>query len=91
MRFIHRTLPAPTLISPKRTITPQELLEAAAHPDPKKQGEQLCEAHFWFGEYLMIKGLPEEAAQEFQTAADTCPVHFFEYWGAKSELQRLRH
>ncbi len=86
-----KTWPGPVISLYQATIGPKAVLEAAANPNPKKQREQLCEAHFYLGEYDLLHGLQKEANGEFQTASDTCPLGFTEYWAAKVELKRHGH
>ncbi len=70
-------------------VTPESVLTAAADPDAKKQREQLCEAYFYVGEYLLLQDRWDEAATMFRSALDTSVTEFLEYTGAKAELDRI--
>ncbi len=70
-------------------VTPEWVLTAAADPDLKKQREQLCEAYFYVGEYLLLQGRRDEAVTMFRRALDTRVTKFLEYTGAKVELERI--
>ncbi len=70
-------------------VTPETVLTAAADPDPKKQREQLCEAYFYVGEYMLLQDQWDEAATMFRRALGTGVTEFVEYTGAKVELERI--
>ncbi len=70
-------------------VTLEPVLTAAADPDPKKQREQLCEAYFYVGEYLLLHSRRDEAVTMFRRALDTGVTEFLEYTGAKVELERI--
>ena len=71
--------------------TAREVLLAAEDPflDEGSQREQLCEAYFYLGEYLLLRGQRNEAAGMFRKALATGAKDFVEYDAAKVELERL--
>jgi rhomboid protease GluP len=71
-------------------IAPEALLVAATHTDPKRQAEQRCEAHYYLGQWRVIRGEQELATLHFRSAQNECPTLFLEYTGASAELKRLR-
>lgn len=52
--------------------------------------EHRCEAHYFVGQWQLLKGDPAKAATEFKVAADSCPKTFVEFAAARAELQRLK-
>lgn len=52
--------------------------------------EERCEAHFYSGEWYILRKKPEEAQAALRKAVETCPRYFIEYIGAKAELKRLK-
>jgi len=60
-----------------------EMLSEVAEP-----GEQ-CEAHFFLGEWQLLRGNKTDAKSAFQAAVDVCPKRFLVYDGAVAELKRL--
>ena len=81
--------PAPVLALYLGKGTPQSLLTAATHPDPKIQSEQRCEAHFYLAEWHLLKNKKTEAVPLLRVAADQCPKGSLERAGAVYELKRL--
>ena len=63
--------------------SPQDALQAAANPN------DVCEAHFFIGEWHLLRDDKGAAANALQRAADTCPHAFFEYTAALAELKRI--
>lgn len=70
--------------------TPQAVQKAAAHPDPARQREQQCEAHFYTAQWHLLRGARDPAQQLLHEAARICPRTFVEHEGALAELRRLR-
>ena len=70
------------LLAGKRA--PDATLPAAVKP------EEVCEAHFYIGEWHILRGEKDAATQSLQVAADTCPKSFIESEGAVAELKRLK-
>ncbi|TDW16584.1 membrane associated rhomboid family serine protease [Rhizobium azibense] len=64
-------------------LSPAEMIAKAGN------GNELCEAMFYSGEWYLKRGDVAEARQRFQTALSSCPTTFLEYEGAKGELARL--
>jgi lipoprotein NlpI len=48
-----------------------------------------CEAHFYVGEWKLLRGDKAGAEAAWRVAAQHCPRSFTEYKGARAELQRL--
>jgi tetratricopeptide (TPR) repeat protein/RsiW-degrading membrane proteinase PrsW (M82 family) len=55
----------------------------AANPD------QICEADFYIGEWLVQQNLEQPAIEKLRRAIAACPKSFIEYGGAVAELKRL--
>jgi lipoprotein NlpI len=70
-------------------IGPQECLAAAADPDPEKARGNLCEAHFYIGEYLLLGGDTEGAAAHFRDCVATGASDYNEHMLARERLKRL--
>jgi lipoprotein NlpI len=70
------------LLMGKRTTT--------ATMDAAKDDNERCEAHFYIGEWHLLKGERPDAVRAFGEALKLCPKSYYEYTGAKSELTRLR-
>jgi tetratricopeptide (TPR) repeat protein len=52
--------------------------------------EERCEAHFYIGQWHLVRGNRAPALNALRTAVDTCPKDFVEYQGAVVELKRLK-
>lgn len=63
--------------------SPETTLQAATSP------EQRCEARFYIGSWLLLRGDKAAAGRELRTAESSCPKSFVEYAAAVSELKRL--
>jgi tetratricopeptide (TPR) repeat protein len=61
----------------------REMMSAATNPD------ELCEAHFYLGEWYLVHDSRAAAIPELRIAASTCVKDFYEYDGAVAELRRL--
>jgi lipoprotein NlpI len=72
-----------------RKIDGKGLLQAARNPDPVKERDQLCEAHFYLAESELIAGSVTTALGDFQEAVNSCKQTFIEYSAAKAELKHL--
>ncbi|MEW6149455.1 MAG: tetratricopeptide repeat protein [Bradyrhizobium sp.] len=64
--------------------TAMEALALAKTPD------QRCEAHYYIGEWNLVRADNGAAEMALQTAAATCAKDFSEYQLAQAELRRLR-
>ena len=71
--------------------TLDQALAAAASPAAEMAMKQQCEAAFFVGEYILLKGNSTDAVPRLEQARDKCPKIFSEYIGAVSELHRLRN
>lgn len=69
----------------------RDVLYSADDPflDETTRREQLCEAYFYVGEYLLLRGQRDQAAVMFRKALATGATEFVEYDAAKVELERL--
>ena len=81
----------------KDTIWPHAIVEfflgkrsSAAVLEVAEDDDERCEAHFYIGQWHIIKGDAAPARTELQIAADTCPKDFLEYKSAVAELARLK-
>jgi tetratricopeptide (TPR) repeat protein len=63
--------------------TPQQTLSSAKTPAER------CEAHFYIGEWHLLRRDGAAARRAWETAIDTCPKSLAEYAGAVAELKRL--
>jgi lipoprotein NlpI len=52
--------------------------------------DEVCEADFYIGEYLLLQRLENDAVEALKRAADRCPLNFIERDAAILELRRLR-
>ena len=64
--------------------TPEATLPDAADNDEK------CEAHFYIGEWHLLRGNRTSAAGWLKLAQDTCPKGTTEYYAAVAEFKRLQ-
>lgn len=71
-------------------LTPEAVLAAADSPDVEKQKHQLCQAHFYLGEYALRQSARDEAERMFKLALSGCPEgDSDEVLGAKMEMKAL--
>jgi tetratricopeptide (TPR) repeat protein len=54
-----------------------------------KDSNSKCEAYFYIGEWLVLRGKTEDAVKSFEQARDSCRFDYIELQGAKAELKRL--
>jgi rhomboid protease GluP len=52
------------------------------------KSEEFCEAHYYLGQWLLLRKEVVKAASEFEAAKASCPKTFFEYEGAIAELAK---
>jgi lipoprotein NlpI len=69
----------------------RSVLVAASDSNPLRHRERLCEAYFYIGEYLLLRGSKNEAIEMFKASLAAGISNFFESEGAKAELKRLGH
>lgn len=67
-----------------------EVLAEALDPDPDIERDQLTEATFYVGQYLLLQGNRDEAVPLFLRTVELDAPFFVEVQGAKYELQRLQ-
>lgn len=79
--------PAPVIRMFMDQITPEAVLAAADHPDETKRKVQVCEANFYAGEYMLLRGGRDEGMRLLRLAAGDCPKTFVERAGAEAELK----
>jgi lipoprotein NlpI len=65
-----------------------QVIEAAKRTDPKVRREALCEAYYYIGHDLAIRGRPDRAVGMFQAAVAAGPSSSVECSGARAELTR---
>jgi lipoprotein NlpI len=82
--------PAPVVALYLGAATPDAIMRAAAHPDPARQRDLRCEASFYIGEWQILRGARDAAAQLLREAENTCSRRFVEHEGAVAELRRLQ-
>jgi lipoprotein NlpI len=70
-------------------IDEKAMYTAAENSDPKKKGEQMCEANFYAAEAKLLKNETEGAIPLLRAAEKECPPTFYEAHGARAELKRL--
>jgi predicted Zn-dependent protease len=87
--FMKGEWPEPVMELLSGQINSSALLKAAENPDAKKRKDQVCEAHFYLGEYQLLNNRPSEALALLQEAEQECPKTFVEYRAAVAELKRL--
>ena len=78
--------PGPIISMFSGRLSADKLVFVAANPDPRTQKNQICEAHFYLGEYDVINGASRKSFEEFRAAMATCPHSFDEYVSARVEL-----
>jgi lipoprotein NlpI len=71
-------------------ISADELHRLSAGHDSTTTTDQTCAWHFYMGEDQLIKGDKPSAIKNLERAEALCPQRFSEYFGAISELARLR-
>jgi len=81
--------PAPVIRLYLGQLTPEAVLAAADHANPRAKQGRVCEANFYSGEYALIGGAREDAAKLFQTAVKDCPRGFLEGIAAAAELKGM--
>ena len=81
--------PAPIVRLFVGAATPEQVIAAARHPDPKQEREQLCQAYFYAGQRALLQGDKAEAAGRFRAALGTGARNLVEYTAAKVDLQRV--
>ena len=72
---------AAELLTDKRS--PEATLPVAGKPD------EVCEAHFYIGEWHLLRDDKSAATASLKFAVDTCSRHLVEYRAAVEELKRL--
>jgi PQQ-dependent catabolism-associated CXXCW motif protein len=55
-----------------------------------KTRNQVCEAHFYIGEWHLLRGETTAAVNHLSTAGSTCPSHYEERIAAVADLARIR-
>jgi len=81
--------PGPVIAMYIGQTAPAALLETARDPDPVAQRERQCEAYFYVGQELLLRGQRDAAARMLQGAVNTGVTSLFEYVSARAELRRL--
>ena len=81
--------PGPVIALYVGQLAPEAVLEAARDPDPIIQRERQCEAYFYVGQEMLIRGQREAAARMLQAAVATRVMSLYEFVSARAELKRL--
>jgi lipoprotein NlpI len=81
--------PSPAVKFYQGQVTADQLLIAAASPDPEKDQRQHCEANFYIAEDALLHEDRARAVAGFQTAVSICPQWILTYAAAVAELKRL--
>jgi tetratricopeptide (TPR) repeat protein len=63
--------------------TPEAMMAAADKP------EEQCEAQYYLGQWLLLRGDRANSIEALRNAVKSCPKDFVEYAGALAELKRL--
>jgi lipoprotein NlpI len=80
--------PAPAVKLFMGTMGVEALLEAARNADETTALKRLCEAHFFIGQYYLLKDESANANRAFEQAIATDVRQYYELVYAKWELQR---
>ena len=80
--------PAPVIEVLLGHLNPGALLTTAKSKDSKTGRDQVCEAHFYLGEFYLLAG-QSSASANLADAARDCPKNSYEYFAAEAELKRL--
>jgi tetratricopeptide (TPR) repeat protein len=70
--------------------TPDAVLRAARRADPTDRTRMICDAHFYIGQYHLIRGQREQAVPQLREARSRCPAASNERIAAAAELRRLQ-
>ncbi len=81
--------PGPALKLYLDEITSDQVLSAAADPNPETQVSRMCEAHFYTAEYALMHQRRTAAEIEFRAARDACPKDYVEYAASLLELKKM--
>jgi lipoprotein NlpI len=68
----------------------EQTFGAAFDIDPQTKAAQTCEAHFYSGEFALMKKDKAEAQRQLKLAAESCPQNFVETTAALAELIPLK-
>lgn len=70
-------------------VSVDEMLDYDFDADPKRARQQQCELFFYLGQYHLLAGDEDAAAEAFQKAIESGIPGFTEFRGAERELHRL--
>jgi lipoprotein NlpI len=84
-----KTWPGPLIALFMGSISEEDVLAATSDLDAKKARDQLCEAHFYLGEWHLGRGEKDKASSLLGKAMNECPQTFIESRGAAVEVARL--
>ena len=65
------------------------MLAAADHANANFKRDQICEAHFFGGQWALLQNAKEEAIRLFRLAASDCPRILVAWIDANLELKAL--
>jgi len=83
-----RSWPGPAVNLFMGNMDVEPLLQSARNADEKTALKNLCEAHFFIGQYYLLKGDVAKANREFEQTIATDVRQYVEFVYAKWELQR---
>lgn len=89
MRLNMAAWPAPILLLFGGQMTPHDVAVAAQNIDPTITRARLCDAYFYIGESMLLKGDKGQATDLFQRALKECPKSTDEFPAAAAELKTL--
>lgn len=70
--------------------TPDTVLRAARRAESDNKQREVCDAHFYIGQYHLIRGQREQAVPPLREARSRCPAASNERIAAAAELRRLQ-
>ena len=81
--------PAPVIELLLGRTTADSVIERARSTNSRLERDQLCEANFYVGEWLLLNGLPGDALVRLKYASEKCPHDFIEQTPAYLEVKAL--
>lgn len=81
--------PAPVIDLLLGHLDPSTLLTAAKGVASETERAQVCEAHFFLGEFYVLGAQPANARENLAIATQTCPKSETQYFAAAAELKRI--
>ena len=82
--------PVPLIQMLAGQMNAEALYKAADSPVAATKSGQLCEVHFYLGQYLLLGGDRAQGTALLQSAERECPHNYTEYQAIVAELNRLK-